>query len=140
MRKHLKHILGWNQNHQIEVKINWDKWICIVLLWVVVYDRLCIVLGIYDTGFQKYKSHGMWRISKRKSRIYHYHYKFEMYDYVGCSFIISKIQNSIRLNTFRHLSPAKSFIFDPLSFWDILRSFPHQIPWSFFWDSVVILS
>ena len=43
-------------------KINWDAWICIVLLEILVCGRLCLVLAISDIDFTEDKARGMWRI------------------------------------------------------------------------------
>ena len=56
--------------------IRWKTWRCMILLEILVFLRLCIVLGISDNYFTEDKAHGMWRILNGGYYIYHYHYIF----------------------------------------------------------------
>ena len=58
-------------------QINLDTQSCIFLLGVLVCGLLFLLLVISDIGFTEDKSHGMWRILKGESRVYHNHYKFD---------------------------------------------------------------
>ena len=62
------------------------------MLDIVICGRIYLVLSISDIVFTEDKARGMWYIFKVEPGIYHYHYTFVIYEYVGYSFIISNIK------------------------------------------------